>query len=630
MVTISKSRNPERSNSMVMVSAPRRAGSRPSASEKSLLSDEKKKAGSLADRKKGILTFVLIGLMCLALYISDPKTWNLSASNSLNVVSSNARSSNFVDNRFVDRKMTDYHDVCIIGAGLSGGVIAERYASQRNQTSLILERRDHIGGNCYDYIDDETGIRVSKYGAHLFHTYYERVWKYVQKFSDWTPYEHEVIGLVDGKHVPIPVNIETVNILFDLNITNSEEMDKWLETEQEKYPNGPQNSEEMAKARVGTRLYELIFHPYTIKQWAKEPRELGPEVTARIPVRNDFDRRYFSDPHQALPSNGYTAIFEKMFDNPLISVHLNTDFFDVRQTLKCGMFYYTGPVDRYFADKGLKKLEYRSLDFERRVVKNIGFYQPKGVVNHPAAADNFTRIVEYKHFLNQTSDHTVLFLEHSKDYGEPYYPVPNPENKELFAKYKAMSDKEPGVSFVGRLANYKYFNMDQTIENALALFDKDSKSADLIVNYCNSGDIKKILPKLQSKQKFNNTYLYSSCGKDIKIDDKKVRTMTLPKGSDGFLTHMERKDITFSSHNVFVQAGAELDGEEISTSLKKIRSNKVFVDFAKLPFVSCEESACARNMAYNPVGNFVVTKEGIKRFIYSFASGGSLRGKGTA
>lgn len=611
-----------------MVSAQRRGGSRTSlSSDKGMMpmSDEKRKNGSMSDTKKWGFTILMVGIMGMALFISDPNTWNLDAASAMTLAATSP-SPTMEDNRYKARKMTDYHDICIVGAGLSGAVIAERYASQRNQTSLIIERRNHIGGNCYDYIDDETGIRVSKYGAHLFHTYYDRVWKYVQKFSEWTPYEHEVIGLVNGKHVPIPVNIHTVNTLFDLNIKNSEEMDKWLATEQEKYPNGPQNSEEMAKARVGTRLYELIFHPYTIKQWAKEPKELGPEVTARIPVRNDYDGRYFSDPHQALPTYGYTAIFEKMYDNPLISVHLNTDFFDVRSTLNCGKYYYTGPVDRYFADSGLKKLEYRSLDFERRVIKDIDLYQPMGVVNHPALEDNFTRIVEYKHFLNQSSPHTILFLEHSKDSGEPYYPVPNPENKDLFAKYKEMSDKEPGVAFVGRLANYKYFNMDQTIENALTLFDDDSSSIDMIINYCDRGDIKKVVSGIQSKQDFNNTFVYSTCGKTIKVDGKNIFVQSLPKGADAYMYHMERKDLSFAARNVFLQAKSGISGEDIRSSLDKMGATAVFVDFAVLPFVSCKLSSCARNIAYNPEGDFMATHEAMKRHVSIVKNSGLLRG----
>ena len=375
------------------------------------------------------------------------------------------------------------YDICIVGAGLSGAVIAERYATVLSKTSLIIDKRDHIGGNCYDYTDKETGILMNLYGAHLFHTQYERVWEYVQKFSEWTKYEHRVLGKIGEKHVPIPVNIDTVNALYNLTINSTEEMDKWLKAEQTEFPE-PKNSEEMALSRVGPRLFQQIFEPYTVKQWAKHPKELGPEVTARIPVRNNHDDRYFGDPHQALPSKGYTKMFDKILDHKLIETHLNVDYFNVRDQFKnesmCGHTYFTGPIDAYFAHLGYDKLEYRSLDFERQVKKNIGadkFHLPASVVNYPSADYNFTRIVEYKHFPldnNSKSNHTVLFLERSKDSGEPYYPVPNERNKALYEKYKDMAVKEPNVTFVGRLANYKYFNMDQSILNALELFDQDT------------------------------------------------------------------------------------------------------------------------------------------------------------
>lgn len=336
-----------------------------------------------------------------------------------------------------------------------------------------MEKRDHIGGNCYDYVDEETGIRVNKYGAHLFHTKHKRAWDYIQKYSEWTPYEHRVLAVVDDKHVPIPVNIDTVNALFNLQINSTEEMEQWLHNEQIPFEE-PKNSEEMALSRVGDRLYNKIFKPYTIKQWGKLPNELGPEVLARIPVRNNHDDRYFSDEYQALPSHGYTAVFEEMLKHPNIVVRLNTDYFSVKDTLKCGRSYFTGPIDAYYAHLGWEKLEYRSLDFERRVVHNIGYWQSNAVVNHPSENEPFTRIVEYKHFLKQESPHTVLFFEYSKSGGEPYYPVPNPKNKALYAKYQQLAVEETSMTFVGRLANYKYFDMDQTIMNALELFDKDS------------------------------------------------------------------------------------------------------------------------------------------------------------
>jgi UDP-galactopyranose mutase len=366
------------------------------------------------------------------------------------------------------------YDVCIVGAGLSGAVIAERYASVLQKSVLVLEKRDHIGGNCYDYIDDETGIRVSKFGAHLFHTKSRRVWDYVHRFSHWTPYEHKVLGLVESKHVPIPVNIDTVNILFDMTISDSTQMDEWLQKEQIHYDHEPKNSEQMALSRVGPRLYNWIFKPYTFKQWARYPAELGPEVTARIPVRNNHDDRYFSDPYQALPTKGYTAIFERLLDSRHIRVRTKTDYFKVKDSLKCGRLYYTGPIDTYFVDLGWPKLEYRSLDFERVVKRDTDYFQPASVVNHPQDYDDFTRIVEYKHLLNQSSPHTIYFVERSKDGGEPYYPVPNEKNQELYRRYQEMASKEKNVTFVGRLANYKYFNMDEAILNALELFDKDT------------------------------------------------------------------------------------------------------------------------------------------------------------
>lgn len=378
-----------------------------------------------------------------------------------------------------EQALLQEYDVCIVGAGLSGSVIAERFANELNKKVLIIDKREHIGGNCYDYTDQETGIRVNKYGAHLFHTNYHRVWAYIHKFSKWTLYEHKVLGYVNGTHVPIPVNIDTVNKLFHANIQNSQEMDAWLEKEQVKYNHDPVNSEEMSLSRVGKRLYELIFKGYTYKQWARYPSELGPEVTARIPVRNDWDDRYFpKDKYQALPSDGYTRLFENMIlNNENIDVFTGVDYFQVRDRIKCGQIVYTGPIDTYFSKQGWPALEYRSLDFERKVALNTEFFQPNSVVNHPSSEDDFTRIVEYKHFLKQRSPHTVYYVERSKDGGEPYYPVPNKRNKDLFAKYQKMADNEDGVYFVGRLANYKYFNMDEAILNALELFDKVSSAS---------------------------------------------------------------------------------------------------------------------------------------------------------
>lgn len=365
------------------------------------------------------------------------------------------------------------YDIIIVGAGISGATLAERYATVHNKKVLVLEKRDHVGGNCYDY-NNEHGIRVSKYGAHLFHTSYEDVWKYVNRFSKWYPYEHSVLGKIDGKLVPIPVNITTVNVLLGTNILNEDEMKHWLAENQVANPK-PIHGKEAALARVGPVLYEKIFMNYTKKQWDKYPEELDAEVLNRIPVRTNFDIKYFSDVHQALPEEGYTKLFEKMLHHPNITVKLNTDFFEVKDTLgKYEKLFYTGPIDQYFQHKhkDLGKLEYRSIRFEFET-HDVEYYQENSVINYPNE-EEFTRIIEFKHFTKQKNPKTTISKEFSTDEGEPYYPVPNPRNKTIYEAYRKEAEKleKDGVFFVGRLANYKYFNMDQAFKNALDLFAK--------------------------------------------------------------------------------------------------------------------------------------------------------------
>lgn len=366
-------------------------------------------------------------------------------------------------------------DILIIGAGISGAVLAERYASIGKKV-LIIEKRDHIAGNCYDYVD-ENGILVSKYGAHLFHTNDESVWEYVNKFSEWYPWEHKVIARVGDKTVPIPVNIITVNELFGTTITNEEEMKTWLEEHRSPIAK-PSNGEEAVLSRVGPVLYEKMFKHYTKKQWDKYPAELDASVLERIPVRTNFDDRYFSDTYQALPKGGYTQLFENVLDHPNIEVLLETDYFDVKgQYSNYEKLFYTGPVDRFFEFKHslLEKLEYRSINFVSETV-DAEFFQENSVVNYPGTEVDFTRIIEYKHFGNQKSDKTTIVKEFTVDEGEPYYPVPNPRNQEIYARYKEEADQLTDVYFVGRLANYKYFNMDQAFKNALDLFDQLEKN----------------------------------------------------------------------------------------------------------------------------------------------------------
>jgi UDP-galactopyranose mutase len=368
----------------------------------------------------------------------------------------------------------DTYDILVVGCGLSGVVIAERFANILNKKVLIVEKRSHIAGNCYDYIDSETNILMNKYGAHLFHTNNEKVWNYVNQFDEWVRWDHQVIGLVDDIYVPIPVNINTVNSLLGENISSESEMNKWLDQSQVKYDR-IENSEQMGQNRVGKVLYDKIFKDYTYKQWNKYPEELDSSVLARIPVRNNFDNRYFNDKYQALPKMGYTHFVQNILNNPNIVVLLDTDFFEFKQNHDLDQFekiFYTGPIDAFYSDLGLEKLEYRSIHFDIERIVNVGYYQPNSVVNYPSNDVEFTRIVEYKHFLNQKSNDTVIVREYSTNEGEPYYPVPNKKNLELYQQYQKHAENEPHIHFLGRLANYKYFNMDEAIANSLTYFEK--------------------------------------------------------------------------------------------------------------------------------------------------------------
>ncbi|WP_312820349.1 UDP-galactopyranose mutase [Kaistella carnis] len=360
-------------------------------------------------------------------------------------------------------------DIVIIGAGISGSVLAERYAAIGKKV-LIIEKRDHIAGNCFDFYDDN-GILTSQYGAHLFHTNDEGVWDYVNQFADWYPWSHRVIARVDDKTVPIPVNITTVNTLFRTNIKTETEMQDWLEKNRIPFDQ-PQNGEEAVLNKVGEVLYNKMFKHYTKKQWDKYPAELHASVLERIPVRDNYDDRYFSDTYQALPKGGYTKMFENILANPNIIILLNTDYFEVQDQLgEYEKLFYTGPIDRFFQfNENLKeKLEYRSINFVTEQLDQE-YFQENSVVNYPGEEVDFTRIVEYKHFGNQQSEKTSIVKEYTVDEGEPYYPVPNDKNQEIYAQYKAEADKLTDVYFVGRLANYKYFNMDQAFRNALDLF----------------------------------------------------------------------------------------------------------------------------------------------------------------
>lgn len=397
-----------------------------------------------------------------------------------------------------------YYDFLIVGAGLSGATLAERLAA-KGKTVLIIDKRNHIGGNCYDYVDPATSIRVSKYGTHLFHTDDEEVWNYVNRFSEWTPFYNKVITQInETTFVPVPATPETINVLCGTNLRTPQDAAAWLAANQIPLPPGaaPANSEEVALSRVGRTLYETLFKPYTIKQWAKTPAQLAPEVLARIPVRDSWDNRYFSDRYQALPTNGYTSLFTKMLAHPNITTLLGVSYESIAATVQRGQVIFTGRIDQFFKEAGLPELEYRSLRFEERRIPTPsgGFAQRNSVVNYANGDIPYTRSIEYKWYPNcpaegQRAETSIVVYETSCDCSlssfsssggqeqqqqqqqqeqqqEPYYPVPSPENQALYEKYRALAAANSKVHFIGRLASYKYFNMDQAIRAALDYFEK--------------------------------------------------------------------------------------------------------------------------------------------------------------
>jgi UDP-galactopyranose mutase len=358
------------------------------------------------------------------------------------------------------------YDYLIVGAGFAGSVLAERLASQHGARVLLIDRRDHVGGNAYDE-RNEAGILYHKYGPHIFHTNSDQVVDYLSQFTEWRPYEHRVLATVRDKLVPIPINRTTLNTLFDLNLETDDEAAAYLASRAE--PVDPiETSEDVVVNAVGRELYELFFQGYTRKQWGLDPSELDKSVTARIPTRTNTDDRYFTDSFQAMPKRGYTAMFETMLDHPLIEVRTGVDFRDVRDQVEARHIIYTGPIDEYF-DHRFGKLPYRSLKFDHKTLEEER-HQAVGTVNYPAPDVPYTRISEYKHLTGQDAPVTTITYEYPSAEGDPYYPIPRPENQELFKRYEALGDATEGVTFVGRLATYRYYNMDQIVGQALATF----------------------------------------------------------------------------------------------------------------------------------------------------------------
>lgn len=354
-------------------------------------------------------------------------------------------------------------DYLIVGAGYAGCILAERLARGSGKQVLLADRRGHIGGNAYDHYD-EAGILVHKYGPHIFHTNCKEVFDYLSRFTQWRPYQHKVLASVDGQLVPIPINLDTINRLYGLSL-NSFQMEEFLASRAEAREQ-IRTSEDVVVSKIGRELYEKFFRGYTRKQWGLDPSELDAQVTARVPTRTNRDDRYFTDTYQAMPKFGFTRMFENMLDHSNIKILLNTDYRDVKDALPYRELVYTGPVDEFF-DFQFGKLPYRCLEFKHETL-NRAQYQPVAVVNYPNDYE-FTRVTEFKHLTGQEHPKTSIVYEYSRAAGDPYYPIPRRENAQIYQQYQALAE-ETGVHFVGRLATYKYYNMDQVAAQALTLY----------------------------------------------------------------------------------------------------------------------------------------------------------------
>jgi UDP-galactopyranose mutase len=356
------------------------------------------------------------------------------------------------------------YDYLIVGAGFAGCVIAERLASQRNSKVLLVEKREHIGGNAYDSTN-EHGIRVHHYGPHLFHTNSEAVSGYLSQFTEWRPYEHRVRSSVGGVLVPFPINRDTVNMLLGTDLRTDADVERFFATEREAVDT-VRNSRDFVISRVGIRLHDLLYEGYSSKHWGVSSAMLSPNVCGRVPIRTNTDDRYFEDSFQAIPLHGYTAMFERMLEHPNIDVELGQDYAALRG-VTFNRLVYTGPIDAFFG-YSYGRLPYRSLRFDFETF-DTELVQPVAQINYPN--DNpYTRTVEFKHITGQRHPMTTISREYPAYVGEPYYPVPNDENFALYRKYRDAADGLPAVYFAGRLASYKYLNMDQVVAQALHLY----------------------------------------------------------------------------------------------------------------------------------------------------------------
>ena len=355
------------------------------------------------------------------------------------------------------------YDFLVVGAGFAGAVCARQLA-EAGRTVLLIDRRPHIGGNAYDRRDSH-GVLIHPYGPHIFHTNSKKVFEYLSRFTHWRFYEHRVLAVVNGEHYPLPINRTTINRLYGLDLDEAG-IEAYLDKVRQ--PRDPiRTSEDVVLSSVGPDLCEKFFRGYTRKQWGMDLSELSAGVAARIPTRTNDDDRYFGDSFQFMPAEGYTAMFERMLAHPNITAQTSTSLDDVRAQIHWEHMVYTGPIDAFF-DHCFGKLPYRSLRFEHQHIADQLQVQKVGTVNYPNDHD-YTRITEFKHLTGQQCMGTSVVREYPQDEGDPYYPVPRPDNEALFKRYRELADQEEGVTFVGRLAEYRYYNMDQVVGAALAV-----------------------------------------------------------------------------------------------------------------------------------------------------------------
>jgi UDP-galactopyranose mutase len=359
------------------------------------------------------------------------------------------------------------YDYLIVGAGFAGSVLAERLARGSGKRVLLIDRRNHIGGNAYDE-KDSAGVLMHRYGPHIFHTNSDDIAAYLSQFTRWRPYEHRVLAsLQGGLLVPMPINRTTLNKLYGLDLKTEGDAEAFLAAQAEDVGR-VRTSEDMVISKVGRHLYETFFRDYTRKQWGMDPSELDKSVTARVPSRTNTDDRYFTDSFQAMPADGYTRMFENMLDHPDITIETGVDFDDLQGDVTYDELIYTGPVDGYFGER-YGPLPYRSIAFRHETL-NQSWFQPVGVVNYPGEDVPYTRVTEYKHITGQSHRRTTITYEYPKASGDPYYPIPRAENQALYKRYEALALSTPDVHFVGRLATYRYYNMDQVIGQALSSY----------------------------------------------------------------------------------------------------------------------------------------------------------------